>query len=143
MDLLDIKRQAVCNVPAVECDIEKPLFAGDFTIFMPHWSDQNDDYEMEITNAYFDGKDFHLYDITLYDKSNWITNWCYFATGILKPGTDSWLKEVNKGRYYPNPKYCKLNPETKKYELGEDIIRLQQIYKNIDNFKKNYKLKEA
>ena len=32
-------------------------------------------------------------------------------------GGEKYISEVNRGWRLPNPKYCKFNPETKKYEL--------------------------
>lgn len=41
----------------------------------------------------------------------------YFATTWRYDGGEKYIREVNKGWRLPNPKYCKFNPETKKYEL--------------------------
>ena len=117
MDILSLKREAISKLPPIHCTCDKPLFEGDYVVGLHYWCNDNHDYFFSEENAYFDGKEFHLYDINLQDNANWIDDWVYFATTWRYDGGEKYIHEVNKGWRLPNPKYCKFNPETKKYEL--------------------------
>ena len=116
MDILSLKRELASKLPPVYCTCEKPLFAGDYIVHLNYW-DEND-YKSTLTElVYYDGKEFHLYDMTKQDNSNWIENWIYFPATFMCEINEKYISEVNRGWRVPNPKYCKLNPKTKKYEL--------------------------
>lgn len=72
MDILSLKRDAISKLPPIHCICDKPLFEGDYVVGLHYWCNDNHDYFFSEENAYFDGKEFHLYDINLQDNANWI-----------------------------------------------------------------------
>ena len=86
-------------------------------------------------NAYFDGKEFHLYDINLQDNANWIDDWVYFATTWRYDGGEKYIREVNKGWRLPNQKYCKFNPETKKVKISCSFEQLLFLFLSFHTMK--------
>lgn len=59
MDILSLKREAISKLPPTYCTCDKPLFKGDYVVGLHYWC--NDDYFFSEENAYFDGKEFHLF----------------------------------------------------------------------------------
>lgn len=124
MDILSLKREVISKLPPVHCTCDKPLFKGDYMVGLHYWCDNDHDYLFAEENAYFDGKEFHLYDINLQDNANWIDDWVYFAANWQHEINEKYISEVNRAWRFPNPKYCKFNPKTKKYEiLKEDKLK--------------------
>lgn len=102
--LYEKKIELVKQMPPVYCEIVSPDFEGHFKVELNTWSMEKNDYVQIEKDAYFDGKHFYLWDISSFDFSDWISNWCHSSLNIVNTiyaqrcyGTDKWNKDVEKG----------------------------------------------
>ena len=113
--ILDLKRELICKMPPIYCEIDKPLFSGDFYIDVFTWDSNKNDYVEKREKAYFDGKNFYYIDIYKYEATDWIINWSYMYSRKHFYSSKDWFDDVNKGLEYPDPKICIFDAKIKKY----------------------------
>lgn len=115
--ILDLKRELISKMPPIYCEIDKPCFAGDYYVSVFSWDSDSKDYFEHRRKVYFDGKEFHYIDIYDYEVTDWITSWSYAYHKKHVHGSEDWIKDVNKGLEYPDPKSCSFDAKIKKYVL--------------------------
>lgn len=115
--ILDLKRELITKMPPIYCDVDKPIFAGDYYVNVFSWDLDANDYFQQRKKVYFNGKEFYYINIYDYEATDWIISWSYAYHKKHICGSDDWIDDVNKGLEYPDPKTCLFDAKIKKYVL--------------------------
>lgn len=102
MDIYETKVALAKKLPPVYCNIEKPKMNGYFNVELNTWDTDKDDYVQVVLPMYFDGTEFYTTDLYNWDRTDWISNWCYFTIGLYPNesdfwGSEAWEADVKKG----------------------------------------------